>query len=226
MRSNRKTVILLIAIIVFLMMGAGVIFAQATVTEIVGKVEVKPPRGAWGTAWVGMKVVPGSTIATGFSSKAVLNLDNSTLYVNQLTRLTLEEIARRQGVIKTDLYIRTGSLEANVKPGTSYTHDFRVRSPVSTAAVRGTIIRYDGGRLLVKEGHATLFNIIGQPTTVFRGDSAMSKDGFDLLNGRLLLDLEYLIRLISRHSLVQRLTTTFISTVKDVIVIFYPIFEN
>ncbi len=200
--------------------------AQAKVLRVSGKVEVKAPRGAWITARPGMSVSAGSFVATGFKSSARIQLNQATLYVKQLTRLTLEQIARKQNVVTTNLFIRTGSLEADVKRGTEYTHDFKVRSPVSTAAVKGTRIRYDGMELSVRDGKAVLFNLLGQPMTVFQGDAAMSANGFDLLNSKLLKGLLFRLRLYLRRfgGKLSGLSDFKILS-DDTIVIFYPIWD-
>ena len=222
---KHKKPLIIIFIIALALSGGGSSFAQATVKEMAGKVEVKPPKGVWGPAYVGMFIGAGSMIGTGFNSRAVLALDGSTLYVQALTRLTLEEIARAQGVIKTNLYIRTGSLEAEVKTGTDYTHDFKVRSPVSTAAVRGTIIRYNGTRLIVKDGKATLFNLLGQPATVFHDDSALSDDGIRLFSSKVMHLLRSRVPLFNRPLSRRPGGSGSTSSSNDTIVIFYPIFD-
>jgi hypothetical protein len=128
-----------------LLTAGGTAAAQAKLTDFVGKVEIKPPNGNWTPARKGMTIAAKSMVSTGFKSKVTLELDQSTLFVNQLTRLSIEEIARTQGVITTNINIRAGSLAADIKTGgTDYKHDFKVKSPVSTAAVRGTRIVYDG----------------------------------------------------------------------------------
>jgi hypothetical protein len=200
-----KSIILIITALLLIALGNGSLFAQATLKEIAGKVEVKAPGAAWAAAWAGMWIGPGSMIATGFNSKATIDLDNSTLYVKQLTRLTIEEIARRQGVVYTNLKINTGSLEAEIKDvrDQGFSHDFKVRSPVSTAAVRGCIIKYNGNVLLVKEGKATLFNILGQPTTVFMGDSALTEDGLDLVTAKMLKELRHRVRILPLRFLLR-----------------------
>ncbi len=192
-RYKTRLFALLTALLFFV--STGTVLAQAKVLRISGKVEVKAPQGNWIAARPGMAVAAGSLIATGFKSNAQIELDKSTLYVKQLTRLTLEEIARKQNVVTTNLFIRTGGLEADVKRGDEYTHDFKVRSPVSTAAVKGTRITYNGMKLSVKDGQAVLFNLLGQPMTVFDGDSAMSADGFDLISSKLFKGLLFKLRL-------------------------------
>ncbi|MBN1524505.1 MAG: FecR domain-containing protein [Spirochaetales bacterium] len=205
--------------IVFLLMlfliSAGAVFAQqAVITELTGKVEVKAPRGNWLAARVNMTLASGTEISTGFKAQAVIKLDRATLYVKQLTRLSIEEIARQQTQIKTGLNIKAGTIEAKVDkdPEKKYSHDFKVRSPVATAAVRGTYIIFDGNELGVTEGAATLFNILGQPTTVFAGTSALTKNGTDLIPDKQLRGLRYriktrLTRFLGRTTLGSRVSS-------------------
>ncbi|RPJ09600.1 MAG: hypothetical protein EHM28_01095 [Spirochaetaceae bacterium] len=178
MKTSMK--IFCIAFMIFASMAWG---QTAVFTEISGKVEIKAPGGGWVAARNGMSIAKGTIIATGFRSQATIKLPAATIYVKNMTRLTLEELVASQGEIKTGLYIRTGSMEAQVDK-TPSGQDFRVRSPVSTAAVRGTRIIYDGSRLKVLEGRATLFNIIGQPTNVMANNLAESRDGVDLITPR------------------------------------------
>ena len=224
---NRYKSILLIALIPALFfLTAGPAAAQAKVLRVSGKVEIKAPKGKWVQARQGMNVAAGSLIATGFKSSAQLELNKATLFVRQLTRLTLEEIAQKQNVVTTNLFIRTGGLEAEVKKGTDYTHDFKVRSPVSTAAVKGTRIRYDGMELSVKDGTAVLFNLLGQPMTVFDGDSAMSATGFDLLNSKNWKGLYFKLRLYLRNLGFKFGSLSGLKYLgDDTIVIFYPIWD-
>jgi len=209
-------------LLVFLLLATSFAFAQATFKEIVGKVEVKTETSAWLAARVGMKISPGTIIATGFNAKAVLELDGSVLYVKQLTRLTLAEIARSQGVITTNIYLQTGSLEAEVKKGSDYSHDYKVRSPVSTAAVRGTVIRFDGFRLDCQEGRAQLINILGQSTTAFAGQTCLTHNGLGLTEAQNYL--QKLTEVLLNRGLIP--STDILPGSDEAIVIPVPIFGN
>jgi hypothetical protein len=222
MESMKTTSIFALAAALFL--AGGVASAQAHLTDFVGKVEIKPPAGAWTPARKGMAIAAQSLVSTGFKSKATIELDHATLYVNQLTRLTLEEIARKQDVITTGITIRAGSLAADVKTGASdYKHDFRVKSPVSTAAVRGTRILYDGAELDVNDGTAVLFNLLKQPMTVFKGEAALTGTGFNLFPSLRLRNLRFRVPLGLRRTLNLGSLDDRKSQSEDTIVIFYPV---
>jgi hypothetical protein len=192
---TRTKAIFISALSALLVLAGSAAFAQAKLTDFVGKVEIKPTNGAWTPARKGMPITVGSIVSTGFRSKATIDLDQSTIFVNQLTRLSLEELVRKQNVIATDINIRAGSLAAEVKTGgAEYQHDFKVKSPVSTAAVRGTKIVYDGYEMSVTEGTAVLYNLLDQPMTVFKGNAALTGTGLDLFPSWRLRDLRFRVR--------------------------------
>ena len=126
--------------------------ANAVIKEISGKVEIKEDGGSWTPAVNGMTITEGTVISTGFRSKAVLDLGSSILEIKPLTRMSLEALIEKEGTVTTNLYLRVGRVDANVKRDTGLNHDFKLRSAVSTAAVRGTKFSYTGTELIVTEG--------------------------------------------------------------------------
>lgn len=147
-------------------------FAQsrAVIQEISGKVEIKSPQLGWLPAREGTTVSLGSIISTGFNSRAVLDLGRSVLRVNPLTRLRIEELIEREGTVTTDLFLRVGKVNAEVKSTSGVTQNFKLRSPVSTAAVRGTGFDYSGYDLYVYDGDVTYKNLTGQDRTYGVGE--------------------------------------------------------
>jgi hypothetical protein len=161
-------------------LAAGVAFAQdAVFTRVSGKVEVNPGSG-WKAAAVGTTVAKGTMISTGFDSTAVLEVGQSTVSVRPLTRMSLEELVQQPGSQTTSLYLRTGKVTAQVKTAEGLKQDFKLRSPVSTAAVRGTSFTYDGHSVRVSEGVVQFINRLEQRTAVAAGEGAST-------NGRSLL---------------------------------------
>jgi hypothetical protein len=143
--------------LVFLL-GAWALFAQeagtgAVIREINGTVELKTPDAAdWVPARQGQRITQNAVISTGFKSSALLTIGNSTLSVQALTRLSLEELVRAEGGEKVDLNLRAGRIRANVQPPAGGTTSFTVRSPSATASVRGTTFEFDGNQTFVDEG--------------------------------------------------------------------------
>jgi hypothetical protein len=138
--------------------GCTALFAQeAVIREARGTVEVKAPgETVWSAAREGQSLKAGTMISTGFRSAAVLAIGGSTLNVQPLTRLALEELVRMEKSEKVDIHLRTGRIRANVKPPARGNVSLNVRSPIATASVRGTDFEFDGLRLRVEEGRVHL----------------------------------------------------------------------
>ena len=168
--------ILLILLPVFYSFSADV----PTVKQIQGKVEIKNSQSGWVKAEKGMKVSPGSLISTGFKSDAVIELDNSEIYIKQLTRMSIENLSRKQNTVNTKLNLQLGRIKADVKSSKGLKHDFTVRTPVSTAAVRGTIFNSGLRKIIVDNGRISYTNRIGQTVTIGGGNSSKIRSrGFD-----------------------------------------------
>ncbi|MDA3937726.1 MAG: FecR domain-containing protein [Spirochaetia bacterium] len=156
------------------------IFADITaiVKESSGKVEIKSPGENWKTATAGMKIATGDLISTGFKAQAVLELGASQVIVKQLTRMELTELVEKEGTVSTGLNLRVGKIRAEVKTTAGLRQNFRLTSPVSTAAVRGTSFEYDGVNLTVYEGSVAFTNILGQGRLIPAGTaSELSESG-------------------------------------------------
>ncbi len=164
-----------VALIVMFLLSGIMVFAgiPAVVKEVHGKVAIKAPLGQWVPAKPGMKLAKDYRVSTGFNSRAVLQLGESLLVVKQLTRMKLSELIKRNGVIHTRLYLRVGKIRATVKTAKGLRQDFRVRSPVSTAAVRGTSFEFDGRRLKVLHGTVSFINNLGQRRFVGGGEASV-----------------------------------------------------
>jgi hypothetical protein len=146
---------------------------QAVIREVTGKVEVKAAGAlAWAPAKPGQLLAKGSFISTGFNSTAVLNLGSSVVSVKPLTRLQLEELIAREGAVSTSLFLKVGKVSAAVKTGEGLKQDFTVKSPVSTAAVRGTDFEFDGLTVTVINGLVYFSNNLGQGRGVGQGESS------------------------------------------------------
>jgi hypothetical protein len=150
---------------------------QARVRSFTGKVEILGAQQAWAPVKAGMSLGLGTTISTGFNSTAVLELGSSVLQVKPLTRLRLNELVAREGTVTTDLFLQVGKIRAEVKSAEGLAQDFKVKSPVSTAAVRGTGFEYDGYELYVFEGTVSYTNLTGQSRSYAPGEQGDS-DGY------------------------------------------------
>jgi hypothetical protein len=125
---------------------------KAVFSAIVGKVEYQKPGSSWKPAKVGDSIDKGTVVSTGFKSSATLKLEESSLFLKPLTRLTLEEAVKTSGGTQTKLYLLSGRVKADVPPQAGKTTDFRIKSPTATASVRGTAFDFDGLNLMVSRG--------------------------------------------------------------------------
>ena len=165
-----------VTLVFLLLLAAASLFGQvaATVRETTGKVEVKPEGGSWQTATRGMKLSRGFFISTGFNSSAVLDIDGSVLQVKPLTRMQLQELIKTEETVSADLFLKVGKVKAEVRSVEGRVLDFKVRSAVTTAAVRGTEFEFDGLSVKVINGEVTFTNLYEQSRTVRNGEKSGS----------------------------------------------------
>lgn len=164
--------IIIAAVIAFVMIGSGAWAQNAEFTAVNGKVEIQTPQGSWVAAEVGRSVGMDTVISTGFNATATLRVGNSTVEVAALTRMRFEEIASSGNTDTTALYLNVGRVSAEVRSTEGRQQDFRVRSPLSTAAVRGTSFTFDGERLTVREGAVAFVNALNQSRRVGGGQES------------------------------------------------------
>lgn len=110
---------------------------SAQVLQVSGKAEVLN-----GTEWkvlsVGDSLKNGDTIQTGFKSSLVLKVKESTINVAPLTRMTVEQLSENPQKDDVRVFVKTGSVNSDVKKSANKKLGFTVRTPVATASVRGT----------------------------------------------------------------------------------------
>ena len=176
-----KTIMLLMVLMLTLSLALSA-QTQAVVRDTAGKVELLPAGQSWVAARPGMTVALGTTVSTGFNSSAVLELGRTVLQVRPLTRLRLDELIEREGAVQTELFLNVGKVRAEVRTVEGLTQDFKLRSPVSTAAVRGTGFEYSGYELFVFEGQVRYESAVGQGRSYSQGEGGATS-GFDTPSG-------------------------------------------
>ena len=161
-----KTRIVLVVIFILLaVMNAAA--QEARFTELTGTVDIKDAgEQEWKHAEVGTLIGKDSVISTGIKSTAVISLGASTITVSPLTMLTLEELIQQDGTEEAILYLRTGRVKADVSPPSGLKAEFTVRSPTTTASVRGTSFSFNGKQVSVSSGRVQLANKNGQKVFV------------------------------------------------------------
>ncbi|MBQ9538051.1 MAG: FecR domain-containing protein [Treponema sp.] len=133
---------------------------DAKVTSVTGKVQMqKKGSSEWIDLFKGDTVEEGAIISTGFNSNATLRLGESVCTIAPLTRMSVEQLTRKdvegtdKNVTKTTVYIDTGKASFKVNSTSKNLNDFKVHTPASTASVRGTEFdSYGSGETDVREG--------------------------------------------------------------------------
>ena len=110
---------------------------DAVVVSVLGKAEVQTSKG-WQPMKTGAKLTAGTLVSTGFKSQAVLSIGKSTVTVQPLSRLTIEQLTERADSDVSKIYLDAGSIKADIKAAENKRVGFTVKSPVATASVRGT----------------------------------------------------------------------------------------
>jgi hypothetical protein len=154
---------------------AAAAFPMGTVLEADGLVEVHLDE-RWDSVSTGANIPATAIVATGFRSRAVIELGNSVITIGPLSQVSLADAAIGEREELVTLEMPFGEIRAEVKrarrASPERSVEFRVLSPVSTAAVRGTVFTYDGVELDVAEGRVDLMNGYGQWHSVGAGQES------------------------------------------------------
>jgi hypothetical protein len=146
---------------------------QAVVKQFSGKVEVKQAGQDWQPVQLNMIVPQGAIVSTGFSSRLTLELGQTEITIQPLTRMLLRELTKKDTTNVTALTLRVGKINAAVKAVAGERNDFTVAGPNATAAVRGTEFNFDVNVDDEAEGISGHFYLIsnatGQETSVGPG---------------------------------------------------------
>jgi hypothetical protein len=173
MKQYRRIHPALVIVLLLVLTASTAAALDATITDVSGKVEIRERDGApWATAETGAVIPVGATISTSFNSSARLQVGESALEVKALTRMTIEELASEAGVDRSDINLPVGRISADVRGSAGNRAEFRVRSPIATASVRGTSFDFDGANLSVAEGVVILANRFNEAVAVAQGEQS------------------------------------------------------
>jgi hypothetical protein len=119
-----------------------------TLSNVSRKVEVSRNESGWEPATNGMVLHDGDRIHTGFKSGVTLNFpEGSRAHVQAMALLVIDEVSKGpDGAFRTRLTLATGEVKSQVNRSTGARGDFQVKTPTTTASVRGTkfSVAYDG----------------------------------------------------------------------------------
>ncbi|HZK20266.1 MAG TPA: FecR family protein [Treponemataceae bacterium] len=163
----KKTLLILLVGILSL----PIVAKDATFKSVSGKVEYRTVANEdWQSATVGTVIPEGSDISTGFKSNAALLLNGSLVMVKPLTRMSLDQIAKTSTETTTGLHLMSGKVQVEVRPSVSTEKtEFKIKSPMTTASVRGTGFICNISDILVTHGNVEMRNNYGVRRNVFGG---------------------------------------------------------
>ena len=162
-----KTLSMTVLLVTLLSVSA---WSLVTVESASGLIQYRSPAGGeWLDIRSGMEIPEGSVVVSGLDGQALLRMGSAELTVEPLSRVVLTEIDIRSRSEATSLSVPYGRIHAQVRRSQNRGIDFRVLTPISTAAVRGTEFDYDGTTLRVLEGDVAFSNLIGQSHSVREG---------------------------------------------------------
>lgn len=153
MKTSRR----MLAVIGLIAVSVGPLAAEdmvAVIEQVEGTVEVQlAGETEWQAVEVGNVVPIDARISTGFGAEAVLIVgENATVTVKSLTRLQIGELAREEGVERSELNLQVGRIEGQVREADVGNTDFELSTPVATASVRGTGFSAEVGEISVHSG--------------------------------------------------------------------------
>jgi hypothetical protein len=136
--------------------------AAITLKTYKGLVQLKM-RGqtTWQKPEIGMEIPRGTLISTGFHSNAAIQIENSLVEVKQLTQISVDDLAKTKQRIKSDLYLSFGKVKAKVTKLPTTKTEFKIRSAICTASVRGTEFDFGNNILKVIDGTVQLTSVHG-----------------------------------------------------------------
>lgn len=134
MKKNIKSFVLLFII---LFVSQNLFSNPAKVTYARGKVEVNRGSG-WQPLKMGDEVFEADLLSTGFKSELRLNYNGSIISLAALTRISFEKLTTEGNKDIVDLYVDAGMIRAKVSKVNREPPDFKARTSVSVASVRGT----------------------------------------------------------------------------------------
>lgn len=145
----------------------------AEVQAVEGLVQYRlPDSEAWADLNTNEQLPVGTTVISGRDGSAVLASGSTTIEVSPLSRLTISDVEIESDREATEVEMSYGNIRSRVRRSRDRGTNFSVRSPVSTASVRGTEFEYDGRELAVFSGDVAFANLTGQQHSVRAGQTS------------------------------------------------------
>jgi hypothetical protein len=126
---------------------------EVTISGLSRKVEVQQNETTWFPASDSVKLKEGDKIHTGWKAGAKLTFpDGSTIVLKPMSLLLIQSLkSGPDGKLTVRVWLPLGEVSATVNRSRGSAADFEVKTPTTTASVRGTIfsVLYDGAMTIV-----------------------------------------------------------------------------
>lgn len=157
---------------------------RGIIRELSGTVEVKQSAASsWVPAVIGMSLDKNASVSTGFKSTALINLGDSLVRVQPLSRVRLDDLALSKETADVALFLQAGRVRAKVNPPAGGGKvNFQVRSPSVTASVRGTEFDMDPASVTMISGTVAFAGSDGVPVLISAGQSGSAGAGGPLVS--------------------------------------------
>lgn len=154
---KKNVVKFLSALVLTVFVSSPLVADEAVVTFVKGKVEVLK-GDSWVALNVGDTVKQSDTVSTGFQSEAKIKFNGSLMALGALTRITMDQLSSGAKKENVDVYLSTGAVRSKVTHADDTRVDYKVRSPVAVASVRGTDFQItDKGSVSCFEGAVAVY---------------------------------------------------------------------
>ncbi|MFM7809459.1 MAG: FecR domain-containing protein, partial [Planctomycetota bacterium] len=112
---------------------------QAIIMDVQGKARWRPgPDAEWRDAKVNDLIDPGTEVRTGLRSRVTMRVGrNATVLVDSGTSFELPEVVMDGQTLRTTATVKSGRVDFKVDK-VGFANDFKVVTPQTTLAVRGT----------------------------------------------------------------------------------------
>lgn len=157
---------------------------KARIARIEGEVTVKEKANSpdWTKAAEGYTLSEGAFVMTAFESSCGLEFDDgSKMTVKELTKIQISRFSVELKAVDAQISLHTGTIRATVHKDVTRKTEFRVKTPASIIAVRGTekeISYYPGFGSKVENisGLIEVVNHVGQKNVLAQGEKVAFRD--------------------------------------------------
>ncbi len=151
---------------------------SAKITSLAGDVTFKINEGAgWSKAAMNIELAEGAYLMTAFESSCSLEfIDGSKMIIRELSKVQINKFSSELKKVEAEITLYNGRIRAAVHKDVTAKTDFKVKTPISIIAVRGTekeITSLPGFGTSIQNisGLIEVRNLIGQTVLLEKGNA-------------------------------------------------------